>query len=158
MRPGRGPGVVALDAFIASLRAEVAAPCDAPYHCDARPEVLPTALRDDLRATLHARAAEVFADVLCDDGFDDGELPTEDRGASLVCAPLDPPTPPRFAAPNGLDAVLAAARAFPPSAYLSEHLRAQAIVDPAAVEDVLRRGALSGEERAMLARELGVRP
>ncbi len=55
-----------------------------------------------------------------------------------------------------LDDILAAARQTQPSDYLSQHLRAWAKVDPRAVAEVLRRSSLTEEQRADVARELGV--
>lgn len=54
------------------------------------------------------------------------------------------------------EAVLAAARQTSPDDYLSQHLRAWARVDPDAVARVLRDSSLSAEDRASVARELGV--
>lgn len=54
------------------------------------------------------------------------------------------------------DDILAAARKTQPSDYLSQHLRAWAKVDPRAVAEVLRQSPLTDDQRADVARELGV--
>lgn len=57
---------------------------------------------------------------------------------------------------HGFDRALAAARQTSPQDYLSQHLRAWAKTDPAAVARVLLASSLSAEDRASVARELGV--
>lgn len=54
------------------------------------------------------------------------------------------------------DDILAAARRTQPSDYLSQHLRQLAKVNPAAVAEVLRQSSLTDDQRADVARELGV--
>lgn len=57
---------------------------------------------------------------------------------------------------HGFGRALAAARQTSRDSYLSQHHRAWAKVDPAAVARVLLASPLSADDRAFVARELGV--